>query len=312
VRENLIYLDTNIYSNLSKSHTLFEISELRNRILEKGERPVISPINILEILATKNDQLRENIIMVCQHLCDPEMLAEPEALIIDFIASKKQQKCTDHLVLEDQFSKSDLAETWREVQSDKNRTLLISETTLSQLDSFKTLQAFFHAYYSRGNRLPDLRLPKSSSLESFTKSVIYDTLILRKDNVPDPRVAVLCENRSLITLTILCAGLSPFPQAINEFWDAMSITSVDERYAFVKKNLGFLSDSGPIIGLGSFMGWQATKGHDNGNFYDCLHFSYLPYVKHFYTDDHAFHGFVSAYPQAKILKGILTSENLLH
>ncbi len=311
MKENLVYLDTNIYSNLSKSMALFEVTELRNHVLAQGKRPVISPINILEILATKNDQLREDIILVCQHFCEPDMLAEPEALIIDYIVSSRRQRNTDHLILKDQLSKSDLAQTWREVQADKNRTLKIGAAEKRQLESFKTLQGYFHAYYSRGNRLPDLRLPKSDGLESFTQRVIEDTSSLRKDDVPKPRVAVLCENRTLITLTILCAGLCPFPQTIDAFWDAIGITGINERYTFVKDELDFLTDVGPIIGLGSFMGWQATKGHDNGNFLDCLHLSYLPYVKYFYTDDHAFHDFVGAYPQAKSLKGILNSESLL-
>ena len=84
--DNLIYLDTNIYNKLARSMNLAEISDLRRRILQQGKRPILSPINILEILATENEQLRENIIVACQHFCEPELLSEPETLIIGYIA----------------------------------------------------------------------------------------------------------------------------------------------------------------------------------------------------------------------------------
>jgi len=58
------------------------------------------------------------------------------------------------------------------------------------------------------------------------------------------------------------------------------------------------------------MGWQATKRHDNGNFYDCLHLMYLPYVSKFYKNDPAFNQFRQAYPQAKLLKNILSGDEL--
>ena len=309
--DNLIYLDTNIYNKLARSMNLAEISDLRRRILQQGKRPILSPINILEILATENEQLRENIIVACQHFCEPELLSEPETLIIGYIASYAPREETAHLIIDDQLSKSDLAHTWREIQTDKERTLLINRDALRRLDLFKTLQGYFHAYYSRGNRLPDLRLPDINKKESIYKCIADVTRDIRQERVANPRMAILCENRILITLTILCAGLSPFPQAIDDYWDAVGIATIEERYSFAKSELSFLQEHGPIIGLGSFMGWQATKGYDSGNFFDCLHFMYLPYVELFYTDDQAFHDFVREYPESRVLDKIVTSDKLL-
>ncbi|MDI6790588.1 MAG: hypothetical protein QME44_07865 [Thermodesulfobacteriota bacterium] len=308
--DNLMYFDTNVYSTLASIMDLVDVANLRKRLLSKGKRPVPSPVNILEILATKNEKFREDIIIVCQHLCEPEILAEPEALIIDYIASYAPRPETSHLVLKNQFGISDLARTWKDVRADKDRTLLLSREDLQRIEVLKTLHGYFHVYYSRGKRMPDLLLPEFIGEESINECIADAARELRKERAPNNRMAILCENRILMTLTILCAGLSPFPYAIDSYWTAIGIDRVDERFAYAKKELSFLQDAGPIIGLGTYMGWQATKGLDRGNFYDCMHFMYLPYVDMFVTDDLSFHDFTKEYPESRILDRIVTSDAL--
>ena len=173
------------------------------------------------------------------------------------------------------------------------------------------MHSFFHAHYSRGKNISDFHINEFEGNQTLIHSFIDATKVLRRENVANPRIAVLCENRILTMLTILCAGLSPFPQAIEAYWKAVGFSSIYERASFANKELAFLQDTGPIVGLGSYMGWQATKGHNNGNYLDCFHFAYLPYVEAFYTDDQAFHEFVKEYPESEILKKIKYSDELL-
>lgn len=308
--ENIVYFDTNILSNIAKSLSLEEIANLRNSFLVRDERPVISAINILEILSTQDEELREKIILACQYLCDNKMLAEPEALIVDYIVTKEKKSNTNHLYKENQYSTSQLANTWKEVQEDKRKTLKITNESLAIIHNFKLFAGFLHAYYSRGNRLPDLEKQLPNKEYDYIQQILEKTRNIRQTPVPSSRVAVLCENRTLVKLLILCAGISPFPDAIEEYWNSIGINNVTGRYSYVSNELQFLDDEGPIIGLGSYMGWQATKGHDNGNFFDCLHFLYLPYVKSFFTDDKNFHNFMKDYPKAGILQRILPSSEI--
>lgn len=308
--DNLLYFDTNVYGKLAGGMSMAEIAGFRQRLLDMGKPPVLSPVNILEILATNDEEYREKIILACQYLCDPELLAEPETLLIDYIASYAPKAETSHLVLETQFGTSELALTWREVQADKTRTLLVSREDLQRIEVFKTLHGYFHAYYSRGHRISDLRLPELKDAEFINECIASAARKLRKEHAPNNRAAILCESCLLMTLTILCAGLSPFPLVIESFWAAFGIESVEERFAYAKKELAFLQDTGPIIGLGTYMGWQATKGLDRGNFYDCMHFMYLPYVHMLVTDDLAFHEFTREYAESRILDKIVTSDEL--
>lgn len=309
--EGLIYLDTNIYSNLAKSYSLDKAISLRDYLIDKGKRPTLSPVNLLEILGTRNEAQRENIIILCQHFCGPELFAEPEALIVDFIVSNKKENATQQLALSNQLSTSELSNTWREVQSDKKRTLQITDEDLSHLEMFKIFQGYLHAFYSRGKRLPELILPRLGDIEEFKETLRKETIMLREQQVPKERMAILCENRNIVSLVIVCACMTPFPDVLEEYWNLVGLDSVADRYSYLKNELSFLNENGPVIGMGSYMGWQATKRHDNGNFFDCLHLLYLPYVDELYTDDPAFHGFRDKYPDAKSLKKIMGSEQLL-
>jgi len=308
--QGLIYLDTNIYSNLAKKYSLKEAVELRVDLINKGKKPTISPINILEILGTRCKEQRESLVEFCQHFCGPEIFAEPEALIVDFIVSNKKENSTQQFILPNQLSNSEFSKVWKEVQFDKKRTLQISAGALSKINMFKLFQGYLHAFYSRGKRLPDLILPRCRSSKEFKNTLKKETKKLRAQKVPKNRVAVLCENRSIISQSILCACITPFPASLEEYWKLLGLNSVDERYTYLKSELSFLNESGPVIGMGSFMGWQATKRHDNGNYFDFLHFLYLPYVDAFYTDDPSFHGFKDEYPDAELLKNIFGSKEL--
>src|SRR5512145_774478 len=82
-----IYLDTNVYNRLADELAPEQVRQLTPALGAHGiPAPLLSPVNIIEIVQTADALRREKIVYVVQHLCAGKLLVEPEHLIADFIA----------------------------------------------------------------------------------------------------------------------------------------------------------------------------------------------------------------------------------
>jgi hypothetical protein len=234
---------------------------------------------------------------LCQYACDASLLAEPERLIVDFVLARAPQPG----VLPGSaipFAESHLGTVWADIHAHKDRTFILDRQQLKRFDLTRTLWAYFHSHFSRGGSFADAGVDLPSDCEDLVHAFKQVIATRRSLEVPHNRVPIICEHASLLVTAVFCIGLSPFPEAIDAFWDTVGITSTESRVEFTHERLGFLLREGPFWGMAALMAWQSTIKYDPGNFFDCYHLLYIPHVEAFVTGDRAFHVFRERHPDS--------------
>lgn len=309
----VVYLDTNVYSALCDRLPPEALRRAATRLTAADVRILLSPTNILEILLVPNDLRRERLIFVLQTLCDPLLLAEVESLIVGYVV-KEAGLPYRHLELHDHFGRSSLRETWDDVHRNTERTFVVPDALSQQLRMFKLVESLYHAQFSRGAGLAtESEWPDVTKLEAVDGLARLRSRIRTLHNKPPEAVrqARVGESIWILVAMILCVGLTPYPDPIDEFWTAAGITDLEARLEFAQTKLSFLSSHGYFVGMGVLMAWQATKRHSRGNFFDCYHLAYVPHVDEFLTFDRLLLEFARTNPESTNCQKVSLAENFV-
>jgi hypothetical protein len=284
-----VYLDTNVYNALSSRLSDTQVTALPEVLDQLGIEVLISPVNILEILASSERPRKERLVWVAQHLAAPPILPEVESIVIDYAARIVKDPRVEHLRLRRPTARPPLREEWEKVYNDKRRTLHISEESIRALMMMKKVNALHHAITSRGlfegtDWQFDLRGLSGGNLRVVLEDV---TSRMRSIQPPTDRAAFYQQNVALVTAIILCIGLTPFPEPIDDFWNALGRHKVEDRLDFVWQEHPELYLDGPVVGLSHLLWWQSQRAFDRGNLFDAYHLQYLQVVSEFLTKDAA-------------------------
>jgi len=306
-----VYFDTNAYNRVADQFSVSEIKNLRETLDGRGWSLCLSPVNIIEFLQNAHCSRREELVSVAQNLCDSRLLVEPEALVVNFIVGKTLDDRVSDMALSSLFSESDLAATWRDISLHPCKTFYFNREDLRRFDLSRSLHAFFHAHFSRGENLSSVCRGLSvsdSDIEVMLRAATEDR---RRMSVPSERVPSICQHTRLLVAAVFCVGCTPFPTAVDRYWQRIGVTDSSKRIHETSDRLSFVYEEGPIRAMGALMAWQTTKKYNAGNFFDCYHMVYLPHVDVFVTDDEGFHSFQSAFPDAESLRCLRTLEVFL-
>jgi len=69
-------------------------------------------------------------------------------------------------------------------------------------------------------------------------------------------------------------------------WNNLKVAR-ESRLEYTIRNLAFLTEAGPLVGMGLALASQWRKKSESGNAFDLYHLSYLPFVGLFFTSDAA-------------------------
>lgn len=310
----MIYFDTNVYNQICDwignhpipSNSLF---------LEDNTDLFLSPINIIEIGEISDELRRERIIRIFQELCQEKLLADTEHLIVDFIAENTDIPDIQDLGLQDPFNRTSLAEVWLDIKHNSAKTFIFERDIKEKLRIFKQLAALYHAFLSRGGHisgidviLPDLRKQNSSTVSKAISDAIST---YRSMQTAYPLDKPMKECMGFLVSTILCIGLTPFPDIIDTLWERLRLSTIEAKFDFLSSKLRFLLSEGPLVGMAAVMATQATNKYDRGNLFDCYHIAYLPYVDKLFTLDSRLLKLRTQYPNSWNLAKIVDANHFL-
>ena len=310
------YLDTNVYNRIADAislpvaHGQFE-SHWSSKIY-------LSPINILEILQIEDDYRRETIVRILQELCAPKLLAEPEALLVDFIAERTQLDAIGTLRLDSPFSVSVLGKAWKDIQSDPAKTFVFNDAARSRIRQLKLLNRLLHAWYRRGGSvekgntilLGDFRQLPVDQIESAMMRTMAD---MKSMPVTEPRPSPIYDLILVLTACVLIVGVTPFPEAVDKLWISLGIKSIDDRIRYVLQGpLKCVLSEGPIVGMAAILASQVAKRFNSGNLLDAYHASYMPYISELLTFDKGLLSHAAQFPRSQGFSKIQSAESLFH
>lgn len=283
----LVYLDTNVYNALANRLSHAEVTKLPEALDRLGIGVLISPVNIIEFLAQGETPRKEHLIWVAQHIAAPPMLPEVESIIIDYAARMVKDPRVEHLRLRRPRARAPLCDEWEKVYAEKQRTLGISQENIQAIGMMKKVNALHHAISSRGlfdgsDWDFDLRGVPGEDLLSAIEDV---TSRMRKIQLPADRSVFYQQNVALLTAVILCIGLTPFPEPIDEFWSCLGLHAVGDRLNFIWKEHPELYLDGPMVGLFDLAWWQSQRAYNRGNLFDGYHLQYLQLIPEVLTND---------------------------
>ncbi|MEK6759943.1 MAG: hypothetical protein AABY51_09240 [Deltaproteobacteria bacterium] len=296
-------------TTLDQRHRFYE------KLSQKSTRFLLSPVNVLEILCIEDELRRESIISLLQNICDRSMLAEVEALIIDFIAEKTVNSNLQNFCLDTQFCNSNFSHTWQDIFDNKLKTFVFDANALKQFSVLKQVMALLHAHFARGGSLTDLDV-SGCDLRKVHQDKFFDEIkrqVAKRRALPveTPRTVKVIDHVYLLIAIILCAGLTPFFEPIASLWYVLGVKEITQRIDYSFRHFDFLYKEGVFIGMGALMGWQATRAYSNGNLFDCYHISYLPYIDEFLTLDSGLLEFAQTYSYIQDFQKIHSAESLL-
>lgn len=310
----LTYLDTNVYTALADSIDWKEAGDLRDVMMEMEVGVVMSPVVLWEILALGETDKKEKLIWIAQNLALPVMLPEVEAIIVDYAARTVDDSRVEHLVLERVTCREPLQSEWRGVVEDTRRTLRIEPKNIEALQMMRELYGVYHAALSRG-----LDLSKIWEQEQFTARIKADSSRLfretaqqlRKAPPPTPRDPQYSMHSALIAAHLMCVGLTPFPEPIDDFWRALKINDVESRMRYLTGREYFWN-AGPLLALYNFLSFQSTRKYSRGSWFDAYHLQYLQIVPELLTLDRGMLAYALATPEgSRIHDNVKTAKDFV-
>jgi len=296
------YLDTNVYSRIADRCSLpINLGSLGNRT---GSQVYLSPINIVEILQVTDELRREVLVRVLQEICTDRLLAEPELLIVDFIAERYQNDSLDQLRLQSPFSSTELARVWRDVKENPAKTFVFDDAIRERILHLKLFNQLTHVWFKGGGSFHDNSTALLGDYHGVSlremATLMKQTIDEMKARTPESENAWPFRDMLLMLVcSLLVVGITPFPEAIDKLWQSLAIETTTERLEYVFKGpLGFLLNEGPLVGMAAVMAHQLSNRFNPGNLLDAFHIVYLPYISELLTFDRAMLTIAHTYPDS--------------
>ncbi|MBF0240008.1 MAG: hypothetical protein HQM12_20085 [SAR324 cluster bacterium] len=261
--------------------------------LNKGRDWKLSPVTLWEILMTTDEVHREKIIYFCQHLFSKEILPTPSELIISFI-QQGMPKIENPRELK---SHSAIADVWRDLVDNKNKTFVIDYNDLKHRIRF--IQSFtknIHQLIKKG----DLILGSDESFVGYDVSLsnlVNDLPFIKSGKQATPEKRRAYKVSLYYILLILCAEAELENEVIQSFWKGLGIDSTLDRVFYVVKELPSLVHRGPFIVMAYMTIAQASGKYPRGVWFDSLHSIYMTYVDKIFTSDEHFLGLREVIPE---------------
>ena len=310
-----IYLDTNVYNRIADN---IAIPIFPGRFGHQWSSKFhLSPLNILEILQIEDDIRRETIVRILQEVCAPDLLAEPEALLVDFIAEHTGLNSLTNLRLESPISVSDLGATWKDIHSDSSKTFIFDERARTNIRQLKLLSKLLHAWHRSGgsfNAKPTGLFGNSRELSAaqIMANIQQTIKTLKAKPISSNKSWPLNDSILILSLCILIVGLTPFPHSIDKLWAALGIKKIEDRISYVLTGpLNFVLSEGPLVGMATIMASQVSKSFSQGNLFDAFHITYLPYIGEMLTLDETLLSFARQYPKSPRYTKVQHAESVL-
>lgn len=284
----LIYFETSAVNELSRVLTRESASRLRLDLASNNVYWHISPIVLWELMLTGDQLVREQVIVIGQHLFAPTLLPSPEELIVNYINSG----CPVVEPFYNLESCGEFAYHWKEICSVKEKTIDCDRTQLrKRTDALRSLTRTYIQFH-RSAEAPRPIDASKSELSIADPIPVIDAYGLRRGDESEGEVKHLCLVVLLI-LSVLCAGITVDSEVIEKFWEDKGIISIVDRIDYVFSNFPQLAWRGPFQHIAYMIDCQSKVNpkKKRGAFFDSLHGVYSIYANMVVSVDNDFISF---------------------
>jgi hypothetical protein len=281
----IIYFETsaaNLFVNKFAGKSGRYLSQLTGNF--KNNLGYLSPVTLWEILLTNNEEQRERIIFVCQHLFKDKLLPSPAEIIVDYIEAGcplYEEKRIFH-------SNLSMSNTWAELCADKTKTIIISQEELMiRSEIMRNLSRQLNRFVQNNEAAFDYN--NTELLMQNTLNGIFD-LIKGAPTNDNKELNRALKISILFVLYILCVELDLDNTPYKQYWNKSGLNTVFDRALFIIEKKPKLFTTGPFFEMALMAHHQSTIGgkSNRGLMWDCLHSIYLTYADTFVTNDEHF------------------------
>jgi hypothetical protein len=278
-RPPIIYLETSAVNLLADKLRFGQPRQAPAR------RFFISPVTIWEILLTRNEERREHLISFLQGACSSRLLASPSELAVSYI----DMGCPQEEPYHDTTSRLSMAQTWKEVCQDLDRTFVYDSDELSRRgkymrERFRELGRVVGRAVA-GKPITGDHLSLLSSLDDMIGCECRDSsLKCRYGKRRD-----IWRLSALMVFFMMCSEADIDPTPVQRFWSKHALDDFEGRMRFLFTEHPLLVRRGPFAAMAIVAYHQLRSGNSTrGLLWDCLHAPYLVYADLFLTDDKHF------------------------
>ncbi len=281
-----VYLETSALNIFAENSSVAGAIETKKHQNKNGRGWYLSPVVLAEVLLTKDELIRETLIMFAQHACEPTLLPSPEELMINYINAG----CPKYEEKYDLVSKGPIAHEWKAICEDPRKTMGFGAETVESINkSMKKIPKIIFNFSKTG--IVDL-----SSIGAETGTLSIELLMQQFSLVQDDQKndADYLAHTKLVTLFILmfmCAGLGIDSQAIDDFWQRKGVRSMLDRVSTIFTEHPELVHTGPFHQMACMIKTQTVSKYRRGVYFDCMHTIYAIYADLFIAKDADFREF---------------------
>lgn len=242
----------------------------------------MSPVTYFEIALTKDPRRRVELLGFAQHLLHDQLLASPEEMIVGFL----YRGCPLLDPIKEWQSRMPLSDAWNRIANRSDITFELNQESVQQ-------GAKAHRFL--GSIAEKILNSRSINPENWTEAEHFQLIIeLAKTKLPRrERLKFIPDDvhEAQETLTIFyifamfCRlnTLNPIPYI--EFWNHHRINSPLSRMKRLIENHPILFFRGPFLAMAFASVAQFRAKPTRDLIFDIMHFSYLPWIKLFITED---------------------------
>lgn len=270
-----VYLETSAVNYLLDNFSFDKLSVLKSAAYDAEKICFcISTPTIFEILSTKDEIRREQLIHTIQTICYERLINSPAEFIINYIHAgmPKVEKKYEF------FSNLNIADVWSDICKDTRKTFIFDSSDLESRKSFlckkfkEIVSDIFENKTHWGQTINsiiklDINYHKMNEFELEIKRISW-----------------------ILILLILCAGTTFESTCIDKFWRYYDIEETIDRANYALFNFNRLTECGPIVMMARMWISQLKKAN-RGTLLDMFHSIYIVYCDMFLTNDYHFEVF---------------------
>lgn len=291
------YFETSAVNYLLETMEIQDAHATRAFQNARGRKWHISPTVLVEVLLTNNPDRKEEIIYFSQVLFDRELLPPPEEIIINFI----KNGCP---ILETSFSyesNHSFSSIWRDLYDFPDKTFIID------LDDFRRRYHFVRNYYKVAHVIGTQKFYSEpycfeASIELLSFNLVKKVMNEQEIQSADSNQLLSWKIGAFLTISILCAEITLFPEVIKKFWAKLGVNLLPSRIEFIAKNFPQLIYRGPFAEMTQMILCQAQYKYSRGLIFDAFHCVYLPFVDTLISNDIHFKNLKSYFPHPIIAR----------
>lgn len=283
----LVYFETSAVNFVASRLSVADAIATKAFQEVRGRRWAISPVVISEVLHTRVDARREELIYLAQQLFSRELLPSPEEMLVAYLRSGCPAIETPRPLV----SASSISKVWRDLCDVPDKTFIFDkEAIVKKRAAVNSLVKDLHRI-ARGKAITLTPHSRDNQMALMLDQALQ--LMPSAQNADD-------EQRNFYKLAlfyglvIICGGLGPDPETIHAYWAPTGISTPGERLVYLLTNHESVFLHGPLACMAHMTHVQCQQKYCRGIFWDSLHSMYVTYVDWFLSEDDDFRNFQEA------------------